>query len=138
MISRLTQNQLQGRRNGRLDSRVGKRERGTERGKIGQRTHASNLEAIREISTAIISQQAICNNIQRVVKRDIIVVPLEFLKLIFLAAVVFSGVESTLDAKVAKISTECIKKELVFVVVLYPNVAIFSQTLIELLSGFTR
>ena len=70
--------------------------------------------------------------------RDIIVVPLEFLKLIFLAAVVFRRVEPTLDAKVAKISTEFIKKELVFVVVLYPNVAIFSQALIELLSGFTR
>ena len=69
--------------------------------------------------------------------RDIIVVPLEFLKMIFLAAVVFRRVESTLDAKVAKISTEFIKKELVFVVVLYPNVAIFSQALIELLSGLT-
>ena len=69
---------------------------------------------------------------------DIIVVPLEFLKLIFLAAVVFRRVESTLDAKVAKISTEFIKKELVFVVVLYPKVAIFNEALLELLSGFTR
>ena len=59
--------------------------------------------------------------------RDMIVVPLEFLKLIVLAAVVFRRVESTLDAKVAKISTEFIKNELVLVVVLYPNVAIFSQ-----------
>ena len=70
--------------------------------------------------------------------RDIIVVPLEFLKLIFLAAVVFRRVESTLDAKVAKISTEFIKKELVFVVALYPNVAMFSQALIEGVSGLTR
>ena len=70
--------------------------------------------------------------------RDMIVVPLEFLKLTVLAGVVFRRVESTLDAKVAKISTELIKNELVFVVVLYPNVAMFSQALIELLSGFTR
>ena len=67
--------------------------------------------------------------------RDIFVVPLEFLKLIFLAAVVFRRVESSLDAKVAKISTEFIKKELVFVVVLYPNVAIFSQALIDCCQG---
>ena len=70
--------------------------------------------------------------------RDIIVVPLEFLKLIFFAAVVFRRVESTFDAKVAKISTEFIKNELVFVVVLYPNVAIFNQAFIEGVSGFTR
>ena len=73
--------------------------------------------------------------------RDIIVVPLEFLKPMFLAAVVLrlvKSIASALEARVAKISIEFIKKELVFVVVLYPNVAMFSQALIELLSGFTR
>ena len=73
--------------------------------------------------------------------RDIIVVPLEFLKAMFLVAVVLrlvKSIASALDARVAKISTEFIKKELVFVVMLYPNVAIFSQAFIEGVSGFTR
>ena len=73
--------------------------------------------------------------------RDIIVVPLEFLKPMFLVAVVLILLKSNasaLDARVAKISTEFIKKELVLVVVLYPNVAMFSQAFIEGVSGFTR
>ena len=73
--------------------------------------------------------------------RDIIVVPLEFLKAMFLVAVVLrlvKSIASALDARVAKIPTEFIKKELVFVVVLYPNVALFSQAFIEGVSGFTR